>query len=29
MDDVHPELLKALDVTGLSWLTQLYNVAWR
>lgn len=29
VDDVYPELLKALDVIGLSWLTQLYNVAWR
>ncbi|XP_025766010.1 uncharacterized protein LOC112847802 [Oreochromis niloticus] len=29
VDEVRPEFLKALDVVGLSWLTCLYNVAWR
>lgn len=29
MDEVGPEFLKALDIVGLSWLTCLYNVAWR
>uniref|UniRef100_A0A669C209 Reverse transcriptase domain-containing protein n=1 Tax=Oreochromis niloticus TaxID=8128 RepID=A0A669C209_ORENI len=29
VDEVRPEFLKALDVVGLSWLTRLYNVAWR
>uniref|UniRef100_A0A3B4FLA9 Reverse transcriptase domain-containing protein n=1 Tax=Pundamilia nyererei TaxID=303518 RepID=A0A3B4FLA9_9CICH len=29
VDEVCPEFLKALDVVGLSWLTRLYNVAWR
>ena len=26
--EIFPEFLKALDVVGLSWLTQLCNVAW-
>ena len=26
---IHPEMLKALDIVGLSWLTHLFNVAWR
>uniref|UniRef100_A0A669BJZ3 Reverse transcriptase domain-containing protein n=1 Tax=Oreochromis niloticus TaxID=8128 RepID=A0A669BJZ3_ORENI len=29
VDEVRPEFLKALDIVGLSWLTRLYNVAWR
>ena len=28
VDEVHPKFLKALDVVGLSWLTQLCNIAW-
>ena len=28
MDEIRPELLKALDVVGLSWLTRLYNIVW-
>ena len=27
-DEICPELLKALDVVGLSWLTRLCNIAW-
>ncbi|KAL3986594.1 KRAB domain-containing zinc finger protein [Sarotherodon galilaeus] len=29
VDEGRPEILKALDVVGLSWLTRLYNVVWR
>jgi len=29
VDKICPELLKALDIVGLSWLTRLVNVAWR
>ena len=28
MDEIRLEMLKALDVVGLSWLTHLCNVAW-
>ena len=28
VDEIRPEMLKALDIVGLSWLTRLYNVAW-
>ncbi|KAK0136738.1 LINE-1 reverse transcriptase [Merluccius polli] len=28
VDEVRPEFLKALDVVGLSWLTQLCSIAW-
>ena len=28
MDEIRPEMLKALDNVGLLWLTRLYNVAW-
>ncbi|TWW78160.1 R2DM Retrovirus-related Pol polyprotein from type II retrotransposable element [Takifugu flavidus] len=28
VDEIRPEFLKALDVVGLSWLTQLCNIAW-
>ncbi|TWW73387.1 hypothetical protein D4764_15G0007810 [Takifugu flavidus] len=27
-DEIRPEFLKALDVVGLSWLTQLCNITW-
>jgi len=29
VDEIGPEMLKALDIIGLSWLTRLVNVAWR
>nr|XP_049580440.1 charged multivesicular body protein 1a isoform X2 [Syngnathus scovelli] len=29
VDGIRLEFLKALDVVGLSWLTRLYNVAWK
>ncbi|GAA6064832.1 receptor-type tyrosine-protein phosphatase F-like, partial [Tachysurus ichikawai] len=29
VDEIRPEYLKSLDVVGLSWLTRLYNIAWR
>lgn len=29
VDEILPEVLKALDVVGLSWLTSLFNIAWR
>jgi len=29
VDEIRPEMLKALDIVGLSWLTCLFNVAWR
>lgn len=29
VDEVYSEFLKALDVVGLFWLTQLYNFVWR
>lgn len=29
VDEVHSEFLKALDVVGLSWLAQVYNVRWQ
>ncbi len=29
VDDIHPKMLKALDIVGLSWLTRLFDVAWR
>ena len=28
VDEICPELLKALDVVGLLWLTRLCNIAW-
>ena len=28
-DEIHPEMLKFLDIAGLSWLTSLLNVTWR
>ncbi|XP_054862758.1 golgi transport 1Ba isoform X1 [Amphiprion ocellaris] len=28
VDEIRPEMLKALDIVGLSWLTCLYRVAW-
>jgi len=28
-DEIRPEMLKALDIVGVSWLTRLFNVAWR
>lgn len=28
-DEICPEMLKAKDVVGLSWLALLFNVAWR
>ena len=28
VDEIRPEMLKALDIVGLSWLTRLCNVAW-
>jgi len=28
VDEIRPEMLKALDIVGLSWLTHLFNVAW-
>jgi len=29
VDEIRPEMLKALDIVKLSWLTHLFNVAWR
>ncbi len=29
MDEIRPEMLKALDIFGLSWLTHLFSDAWR
>jgi len=28
VDEFHPEMLKALDIVGLSWLTRLFSLAW-
>ena len=28
VDEIRPEMLKALGVEGLSWLTRLINIAW-
>jgi len=28
VDEIRPEMLKALNIVGLSWLTCLYNVTW-
>uniref|UniRef100_A0AAR2LJT3 Reverse transcriptase domain-containing protein n=1 Tax=Pygocentrus nattereri TaxID=42514 RepID=A0AAR2LJT3_PYGNA len=28
VDEIRPEMLKALDIVGLSWLTRLCNIAW-
>uniref|UniRef100_A0A8C2ZPF1 Reverse transcriptase domain-containing protein n=1 Tax=Cyclopterus lumpus TaxID=8103 RepID=A0A8C2ZPF1_CYCLU len=28
VDEILPEMLKALDIVGLSWLTRLFSVAW-
>ena len=29
VDEIRPEMLKALGVEGLSWLTRLINVTWK
>ncbi len=29
VDEIHPEMLNALDIVGLSWLTRLFSVVWR
>ncbi|XP_062283173.1 galactose-specific lectin nattectin-like [Scomber scombrus] len=29
VDEIHPEMLKALDIVWLPWLTCLFNVTWR
>ena len=29
VDEIHPEMLKALGVEGQSWLTRLINIAWK
>ena len=29
VDEIHPEILKALGVEGLSWLTCVINIAWK
>ncbi|XP_051275980.1 uncharacterized protein LOC127374553 [Dicentrarchus labrax] len=29
IDEIHPSMLKALGVEGLSWLTHLFNIAWK
>ena len=29
VDEIRPEMLKALNVEGLSWLTRLINIAWK
>ena len=29
VDEIRPEMLKALGVDGLSWLIRLFNIAWR
>ena len=29
VDEIRPEMLKALGVEGLSWLTRLINIAWK
>ena len=29
IDEIRPEMLKALGVEGLSWLTRLFNIAWK
>ncbi|XP_013872670.1 uncharacterized protein LOC106523692 [Austrofundulus limnaeus] len=29
VEEIRPEMLKVLDVVGLSWLTHLFNIAWR
>ena len=29
VDEIRPEMLKALDVEGLSWLIRLFNIAWK
>jgi len=28
LDEIRPEMLKALDIVGLSWITRLFNVSW-
>ena len=28
IDEIQPDMLKALCVEGLSWLTRLFNIAW-
>jgi len=27
--EIHPEMLKSLNIIGLSWLTRLFSVVWR
>jgi len=29
VDEICPEMLKALDIFGMSWLTCIFSVAWR
>ena len=29
MDEIHPEVFKALDIVELSWLTSLFHEVWR
>ncbi len=29
VDEIGPEMLKVLDIVGLSWLARLFSVAWR
>lgn len=29
VDEIGPEMLKALDILGLSWLTRLFSAAWK
>ncbi|XP_042278774.1 uncharacterized protein LOC121904981 isoform X1 [Thunnus maccoyii] len=29
VDGIHPKMLKALDIVGLSWLARLFSVTWR
>ena len=29
IDEIRPEMLKALGVEGLSWMTRLFNIAWK
>ena len=29
VDEIRPEMLKALGVEGLSWMTRLFNIAWK
>ena len=29
VDEIRPEMLKAMGVEGLSWMTRLFNIAWK